>query len=130
MPSQTTQIQELIQTVEALRGPEGCPWDRKQTLNSLTKYLSEECGELIDAIKKDDSQEICEELGDLFFILLLICQVSKEENRFTYEDMLGIVNAKLIRRHPHVFAGLPTGDEESLRRQWERIKQEEKTSKK
>ncbi len=130
MTPQTTQIQDLIQTIETLRGPEGCPWDRKQTLTSLTKYLSEETEELVDAIKKNNSQDICEELGDLFFILLFICQISREENRFTYEDMLGAINDKLIRRHPHVFAGLPAGDEESLRKQWERIKQDEKTEKK
>ncbi len=130
MKSQTTLIQELIQTIETLRGPEGCPWDRKQTLNSIIKYLSEESEELIEAIKKNDNQEICEELGDLFYILLLICQIGREENRFTYENMLGSINAKLIRRHPHVFADLPTGDEENLRRQWEEIKRDEKTNKK
>jgi len=120
---------QLLKTIRSLRGKNGCPWDQGQTTQSLTKYLKEESQELLLAIKRENNQEICEELGDLLFVLLLMAQINEEQGSFTLNDVLQTVNAKQIRRHPHVFAGLPVGDEESLNKQWQKIKAEEKAKK-
>ncbi len=130
MTTQKNTFGQLITLIETLRSPGGCPWDQKQTLDSLKRYLQEESTELLEAIDRDNSREICEELGDLLYIILFMCRIGHEENRFSYDDMLGGIQRKLIRRHPHVFADAPTGDEQMLRKQWERIKAEEKKNKK
>jgi MazG family protein len=116
----------LEQVVTALRGPTGCPWDIKQTPVSLKKYLQEECHELVDAIDKGDEKNICEEIGDIFFILTLLIAMFAEQDSFTSDDVLTGVVAKMIRRHPHVFGDAVVLDEQTLRAQWQRIKAEEK----
>jgi len=119
-------FKELLNIINKLRGNEGCPWDQKQTNKSLSKYLREESQELLEAIAKEDSLEICEELGDLLFVIMLLCKINEEQKKFTLNDMLLTIKDKLIRRHPHVFAGKAVGDEESLRKQWLEIKAKEK----
>lgn len=116
-------------TISDLRGKKGCPWDQKQTIRSMTKYLRQECEELLEAMESDDQDHICEETGDLFFILFLICQISADENHFTIDDALRAVNEKMLRRHPHVFGDVVLADEEALSQQWERIKSLEKSKK-
>lgn len=116
-------LQEIVRT---LRGEHGCPWDIRQTPASLKKYLLEECRELADAIDSGRHEDICEEIGDVFFILTMLTTMFTEQERFTAADALERITAKMIRRHPHVFAGAAAGDEHHLRRQWERIKAEEK----
>ena len=124
MPSH--RLEELLSIIRRLRGENGCPWDRKQTPLSLSKYLLEESAELADAIRKNDTENICEEIGDLYFILLLLGEIFSERNAFTPDDSLQKIIDKMIRRHPHVFAGTPVGSEKELKKQWERIKKEEK----
>jgi uncharacterized protein YabN with tetrapyrrole methylase and pyrophosphatase domain len=119
---------QLQQIVSTLRGKGGCPWDIKQTPVSLKKYLMEECHELAEAIDNDREVEICEEIGDVFFILTMLITLYAEQRRFTAEDVFENITAKMIRRHPHVFAGTQFTNEHELRAQWERIKALEKQS--
>lgn len=116
----------LLKIVVRLRADNGCPWDQKQTPQSLTRYLKEESDELIEAIFSGDSKHICEEIGDLFFILAILTTIYAEHDEFTIADSLRSINEKMIRRHPHVFAGGTAANAEELRAQWEQIKQEEK----
>jgi len=115
-------LAELEALITRLRGKNGCPWDQKQTAESLKKYLLEETNELAEAIDRADPGQICEEIGDVFFILTLLCEIFREQHLFSIDDALHESIAKMIRRHPHVFADQPTGTEQELREQWEAIK--------
>lgn len=119
-------LQQLIDTISTLRGDNGCPWDKKQTPNSLITHLESEVVELVSAITKSDAQNICEELGDVLYILIMVSMYNKERSVFDFSDVIQHVNKKLIRRHPHVFAGTPYKDEADLDRQWQEIKAQEK----
>jgi MazG family protein len=117
---------DLYEIIKRLRGPNGCPWDQKQSPESIKKYLQEETKELFDAISHDDDQHICEEIGDLFFILLLIIRMYEEDDHFTVHDVLSGITAKMTRRHPHVFAGMEAAGDSELKQQWESLKALEK----
>jgi tetrapyrrole methylase family protein / MazG family protein len=119
----------LVDIIKKLRGENGCLWDKKQTINSLTKYLQEEFDELLLAIKNNDMDNLCEEAGDLLFLILTLAEINSEQKIFEIKDVLDTINEKLIRRHPHVFAGVQVKDEEALRKQWQMIKAEEKSKK-
>jgi uncharacterized protein YabN with tetrapyrrole methylase and pyrophosphatase domain len=119
-------LEQLYNLVAHLRSKNGCPWDRKQTPASMVKYLLEEAGELARAIEENDPAHICEEIGDMFFILTILSAMYEEQGEFTGNDALKNIIEKMIRRHPHVFADKSTGNEEELRRQWEEIKRQEK----
>ncbi|MCI5145031.1 MAG: nucleotide pyrophosphohydrolase [Candidatus Electrothrix sp. AR3] len=123
-------FQRLDTVVKALRSEGGCPWDKKQTAISLKKYLLEEAAELAEAIDQGDPLHICEESGDLYFILALLTAIFEEQGHFSAQDALHAASTKMIRRHPHVFAAdqgnVDKMDNKQLRAQWERIKQEEK----
>jgi MazG family protein len=121
---------ELLDIIARLRGPEGCPWDRKQTVQSFKPYLIEETHELSEALDNDDPQQIREELGDLFFQLGFINQLYEEKDTFSIEEVLQSIIDKMIRRHPHVFEGKSFASYEEMRRNWARVKEEEKTAKK
>lgn len=123
------EIESLMATIRELRGPQGCPWDAKQTVESLSKYLREEMEELLHAIEKRDTQNICEEIGDVTFVLMMISEICKEQGFFSYSDSLTQINEKLVRRHPHVFGDAHIENEDQLRKQWEKIKQMEKDKK-
>jgi len=116
----------LYEIIQRLRGPNGCPWDQRQTPESIKKYLTEEAQELAEAILLDDHQHVCEEIGDLLFILLMIVKIYEEDNNFTLPDVLSGISKKMIRRHPHVFAGMETGSDAELKEQWEAIKAQER----
>jgi tetrapyrrole methylase family protein / MazG family protein len=119
----------LVDIIKKLRGENGCLWDKKQTIKSLTKYLQEEFDELMLAIKNNDMNNLCEEAGDLLFLILMLAEINSEQKIFEIKDVLDTINEKLIRRHPHVFAGVQVKDEEALRKQWQMIKAEEKSKK-
>ena len=121
-PHRLSKLQDIVQ---CLRGEHGCPWDKNQTPISIKKYLLEETTELAEAIEKGDSKHICEEIGDLFFILTILCEMFREQNASTADDALQSIIDKMIRRHPHVFAGIQTGTDQELRSQWEAIKRME-----
>lgn len=129
MGSKNEELKNLISTIKQLRGPHGCPWDKKQTAYSLTKYLNEEVAELLVAIKNHDAVNICEEAGDLLYILIMIAEIHAEKNIFSFSEVIHGINSKLIRRHPHVFKEKTIMNDEQLRLQWESIKLQEKQKK-
>ena len=119
-------IKKLHHTIQALRGPEGCPWDKKQNFLSLIKYLEEEAHELIEALEKDDIPNICEEIGDVLYILMMLSEIGREKRLFSFNDVIEGINKKLIFRHPHVFGDVTITSEHELREIWENAKQQEK----
>lgn len=94
---------DLVETFAVLRGPNGCPWDKKQTHETLIKCLKDETQELIDAIEKKDTENMKEELGDVLLQVLMHSQIAAEEGKFTIDDVIQGLYDKLHRRHPHVF---------------------------
>ncbi|MBI3769467.1 MAG: nucleoside triphosphate pyrophosphohydrolase [Deltaproteobacteria bacterium] len=123
-----TRFAELVDVVARLRGPGGCPWDREQTAESLRACLLEECYETLDAIDRGDSHALREELGDLLLQIVFQAQVAAETGRFTLEDVIGDVVAKMVRRHPHVFGDATVADSGEVMRNWSRIKAAERAS--
>jgi tetrapyrrole methylase family protein/MazG family protein len=120
------QFSSFRQTIAALRGPNGCPWDQKQTHESLKKYLIEESYELLDAIDDEDTEGIIEELGDVLLQVMLHAQIGEDEGYFSMEDVIEGINEKMIRRHPHVFGDSSVADADDVVTRWEQIKAEEK----
>jgi tetrapyrrole methylase family protein/MazG family protein len=122
----SSSLDRLRDIVAQLRSPEGCPWDREQTHESLKPHLIEECYELIDAIDAADDKELKEELGDLLLQVVLHSQMASEEKRFDLDDVAAVIADKLVNRHPHVFGETRLPDSEAVLRQWEVIKRAEK----
>ncbi|QDX91976.1 nucleoside triphosphate pyrophosphohydrolase [Brevibacillus laterosporus] len=123
------QFSYLKDVIATLRGPEGCPWDRKQTHQSLRRYLLEEAYETVEAIDEDDVDALCEELGDVLLQIMLHAQIASEEGYFTIEDIISTLTAKMIRRHPHVFGESEVADADAVVVNWEQIKAQEKAEK-
>jgi MazG family protein len=115
----------LLEVADRLLGPNGCPWDREQTLFTLQPYLLEELHELIEAIDSLDGDKISEELGDVFYALVFVAKLGEKEELFSLTDALKAVTKKLIRRHPHVFGHVKAETSEEIIRNWEQIKQTE-----
>lgn len=126
MTSSENAISALLATVRKLAGPEGCPWDRQQTLASLAPFAVEEAWELLDAARSGRDAETREELGDLLMLILLACVIAENEGRFTLDQTAGEVNAKLTRRHPHVFGGAKVSGADDVVRNWELVKRSER----
>lgn len=122
-------MDRLLKTITLLRSDKGCSWDRKQTHESLIPYLQEESGEVIEAILAGDSQNLKEELGDLLLQILLHAEIADEKEQFTFKEVAKNLNDKLIRRHPHVFAGRVYHNEQEQKEDWERIKKHERKGK-
>ncbi len=120
-------IDRLKQIVDRLRSPDGCPWDREQTHESLKPHVIEECYELIDAIDENDDQGMQEELGDLLLQVVLHAQMASEEGRFDFDSIADVISEKLIRRHPHVFGDTKLATSDAVLKQWDAIKRREKT---
>ncbi len=116
---------KLVEVMEKLRGENGCPWDKKQTHKSLKPYLIEEVYEVINAIDREDYEELKEELGDLLLQVVFHAQLAKEEGKFTIDDVANGIVEKLIRRHPHVFGDVKVSGSEEVLKNWEKIKKEE-----
>jgi MazG family protein len=123
-------FQRLVDIMARLRGPDGCPWDREQTLESLRAFLLEETHEVLDAIDRGDHDDLKGEIGDLLFEGVFLAQVCADEGRFTVADSLDAINAKLIRRHPHIFdpSGRPLERPNEVMTQWEQIKAQEQAA--
>lgn len=120
-------VSQLQDVVSRLCAPDGCEWDRAQTPESLCEYVLEESCELIDAIRHGSIADVKEELGDVFFLLFFIEYLyARQDTSFTVADVLDQVSAKMIRRHPHVFAGVTFANLEEQLRAWEEIKRAEK----
>ena len=117
---------ELLEVLRRLRAPEGCPWDREQTAESLIPYLLEETYEIIEAIEEGDAATLKEELGDLILHILFQSELAREAGNFEIGDSLKHISEKLIRRHPHVFDKQNGRQESDLNMSWEKAKQKEK----
>ena len=120
------EIHRLKKIVTLLRGPDGCPWDQKQTHQSLTNCLVEECAELLDSIDNNDMENMCEELGDVLLQVVMHAQLAEENNDFNLDTVSKYLNEKLIRRHPHVFDDKIITDYKEVISQWNVIKSKEK----
>jgi tetrapyrrole methylase family protein/MazG family protein len=118
--------QSLAALVKRLRSSDGCPWDREQTPASIAAYLAEETYELIDAIASGNTTEICEELGDVLFHVAFLSVLYEEKEAFDLQAVIDRNLEKMIRRHPHVFADSNVRSTDDVRRQWRRIKRQEK----
>ncbi len=121
---------DLVETFAILRGPNGCPWDKKQTHESLIKCLQNESQELIDAINNKDDENMKEELGDVLLQVLIHSQIAAEEGKFTIDDVIQGLYDKLHRRHPHVFGehAKAASPEEALA-VWREMKKKERENK-
>lgn len=117
---------DLIEIIAQLRGPGGCPWDIKQTHESLKECLTEESGEVIQAIDNKDDANLCEELGDLLLQVIMHAQIASEGGRFTITDVIQGVSEKMIRRHPHVFGDEKVSNADESLNLWNEIKKREK----
>ena len=120
-------FQRLCEIVAKLRAPDGCPWDREQTHESLLPALIEETYETTAALRAGDDENFREELGDLLLLIVMHAEIARDGGRFTIDDVLAEVTKKLIRRHPHVFGQSDARDSEAVLKQWESIKRMEKT---
>lgn len=117
---------ELLEVAETLNGPEGCPWDRKQTFESLRKYLLEESHELLEAIDNKDFDHMVEELGDVLYVLIFYTVLGAKHDKFTLEQVVKNVKEKLIHRHPHVFGDAKVDSVEDVLTVWNAAKKVEK----
>ncbi|KQL51639.1 MULTISPECIES: nucleoside triphosphate pyrophosphohydrolase [Bacillaceae] len=119
-------IQYLKSVIAQLRSPEGCPWDRKQTHQSLKRFLLEESYEVLEAIDQEDDEQLTEELGDVLLQVLLHAQIGEEAGYFQLGDVIKTLTEKMIRRHPHVFGDKPVQSAEEVTSVWEEVKRKEK----
>ncbi|MEN6601495.1 MAG: nucleoside triphosphate pyrophosphohydrolase [Bryobacteraceae bacterium] len=119
-------FRRLVEIMDRLRSPGGCPWDAKQTFDTIKSYLVEETYEVLDAVDARNWDALREELGDLMLQAVFFARMAQEENRFQIGDSLDTINEKLVRRHPHVFADGDAKTPEEVKRRWDQIKAEEK----
>ena len=125
-PKNLRSMDALTEVVRTLRGPEGCPWDKEQTHQSLTRFLLEESGEFIESIDARDDKAMQEELGDVLFQFILHAQIAEERKAFGLADVIESLNQKMVRRHPHVFGDGTAKTSDEVIRNWNQIKATEK----
>jgi len=125
---EATSFEAFLEVVAHLRSPEGCPWDREQTHQSLRPYLLEETYELLNALDEHNLKKIREELGDLLLQIFLHTEIASENGDFTIADVLHGIHTKIVNRHPHVFAAVKVDDSQMVVRNWERLKAEERVA--
>ena len=128
-PRVAERFSRLVDLMARLRGPQGCPWDREQTPESLRPYLLEEVYEVLEAIEGGQASALCDELGDLLLQIVFQSQLAAEAGRFTIADVSRSITDKLVRRHPHVFADVQVRDAQEVIHNWGRIKDEERKAK-
>ena len=117
---------QLLQIMEALRSPGGCPWDREQTHQSIKNDALEEVYEVVDAIDNNDTAALCEELGDMLLQVVFHSQIAREENEFSFDEVVDGICKKLVLRHPHVFGSESVENSAEVLDLWDSIKKEEK----
>ncbi len=126
------EFSRLVSIMATLRAPDGCPWDREQTIDTLKPFVLEETYEVVDAIDRHDHAALCEELGDFVFEAVFLAQLESEAGHFAIADSLKSVADKLVRRHPHVFArdteGAAVDSADRVRTRWEEIKAQERSA--
>ncbi len=123
------EFQTLVEIVQQLRGPNGCPWDKEQTQRTLTQYAIEEAFELVEAIESQNQHEIKDELGDFLFQVILQAQVASDDHHFSLLDVIKNLNEKMIRRHPHVFGDDGAKTTTEVWKNWEKLKAKEQKEK-
>lgn len=121
-----TKFIKLVNILKTLRAPNGCPWDKEQTLFSLKEHLIEETYELVDALDNKDIENIKEELGDLLLHVIFHANIAEEDKLFTLEDVIETISEKMIRRHPHVFGNTNVNNSDDVILKWDEIKKQEK----
>ena len=119
----------LLEIVDRLRAPDGCPWDREQTLESMAPHLVEEAHELLEAIERGDEQHAAEEAGDVLMNVAMICRIAEESGRFDLAAVAAGIAEKLVRRHPHVFGDVRAEDPDAALASWEAVKKREREAK-
>ncbi|HOB35602.1 MAG TPA: MazG nucleotide pyrophosphohydrolase domain-containing protein [Bacillota bacterium] len=124
-PKSKQGIETLLSIMKLLRSPDGCPWDRQQTMESLLPHVLEEAYELADAVLSGDGNKICEELGDLLLQVVFISQLAEEKGLFTFGDAVTCITEKLIRRHPHIFGAAHADDPGQVNELWAQVKARE-----
>ena len=125
----SAELQHLVQTIWRLRQPDGCPWDREQTHHSIGKNMIEEAYEALDCIEADDATHLREELGDVLMQVVLHAQIAADTGEFTLADVAHDIDAKLIRRHPHVFGDADAENSDEVLKIWDEVKLAEKAAK-
>jgi uncharacterized protein YabN with tetrapyrrole methylase and pyrophosphatase domain len=120
------EFKKLLELMDQLRGSDGCPWDRAQTIPSLKNDLLSEAMEVVKAVENGDYENLKEELGDLIWVTVMITQIAKDQGHFDVDDVLTNVVGKMIRRHPHVFDGVRAITAEEAKRVFDTAKQREK----
>lgn len=120
---------ELKEIIAELRAEDGCPWDREQTFESLKKCLKDESEEVFQAVDHQDTENLCEELGDVLLQVMLYSQIAAEQGAFTIEDVINGLCRKMIRRHPHVFGDATARNAEEALALWRAVKRQEKAEK-
>ncbi len=126
MPTAGERFDELVRIMARLRAPDGCPWDREQTLQSLRPFLLEETYEALEALDRNDAEGLREELGDLLFEVVFLARIAEDSGDFSIGDAIADVAAKLVRRHPHVFGDGPKlSTADAVLGQWEELKARE-----
>ena len=128
-PTNFRDFHSLIEIVHALRGPNGCPWDKEQTPHSLTQFAIEEAFELAEAIEQGSSEDVVEELGDLLLQVILHAEIASQEKRFNVDDVIETICKKMVSRHPHVFGDVTVADSAEVLRNWQALKDQEKKNK-
>ncbi len=123
---QDSVFSELVEIMARLRGPDGCPWDREQTMADLARYIREEAEEVAGAVEGGDRKAIAEELGDLLFNILHAARIAEEEGAFDISAVLEGIRDKIVRRHPHVFGDATASTTEEVLAHWNRVKAQEK----
>ena len=126
MEDKTPALTKLTRIMERLRSPDGCPWDREQTIESLTPFIIEEAYEVVSAIESGSVEDIKEELGDLFFQIVFVCELAREKGEFDINDVMEGASTKMVRRHPHVFGDVQADTSDDVLRHWAAIKEAEK----
>ncbi len=123
-------IDELLEVMERLRDPQsGCPWDIRQTFQTIAPYTVEEAYEVADAIERGDNESLCDELGDLLLQVVFHAQIARDLDLFDFDDVVDAITGKMIRRHPHVFGDLKFASEKEQKAHWESVKASERADK-
>ena len=124
-----SEFYRLVEVMKKLRAPDGCPWDREQTLESLKKTLVEECYEVVEVMEEEKHEELKGELGDLLLQVVFQAEIMEEKKYFNIDDVCHEITEKLIRRHPHIFGDVSVENSEEVLVNWEEIKKKEKAHK-
>jgi len=126
IPEDLSKFDSLVEIIARLRAPDGCPWDREQTHQTLRANLLSECYEALDALDEGDSARLCEELGDILLQIMLHSQIAKDDKEFEISDVVKGISEKIVRRHPHVFGSGKVKDAAEVAHNWEELKKEER----